>query len=89
LCLDTAGHHTRSAEESVVIEAVEACIMEFSNVDEGSFSFRYPVDKQGNSTLKNNPHLRALEYIDVHHLAEKMASMYGFFMVSYLYLIGM
>ena len=80
---------THSAEESEVIEAVEACIMEFSNVDEGSFSFRYPVDKQGNSTLKNNPRLRALEYIDVHHLAEKMASMYGFFMVSYVYLIGM
>lgn len=76
-----------SAEESEEIEAVEACIMEFSNVDEGSFSFRYPVDKKNNLTLKNNPRLRDLEYIDVHHLAEKMAGMHGFFMVSYMLFI--
>jgi hypothetical protein len=64
-----------SAKESEGIEAVEACIMEFSNMDERSFSFRYPVDTKGNFTLKNNSYLRELEYIDVHHLAEKMASM--------------
>lgn len=76
-----------SAEESEEIEAVEACVMEFSNVDEGSFSFRYPVDKKNNLTLKNNPRLRDLEYIDVHHLAEKMGSIDAFFNLSYMLFI--
>lgn len=47
-------------------------------------SFRYPVDKKKNPTLKNNPHLRVLEYIDVHHLAEKMESMHAFFSESWM-----
>jgi hypothetical protein len=70
-------------EKNDEIEAVEACIMELSKVDEGSFSFRYPVDKKNNLTLKNNPHLRNLEYIDVDHLAHKMASIYNFFTSSW------
>jgi hypothetical protein len=73
-----------SAEKSEEIEAVEACLLEFSNVDESSFSFRYPVDKKNNPTLKNNPHLRALEYIDVRHLAEKMGSIDAFFFSSWM-----
>ena len=80
--------HAYSAENNNEIEAVEACIVEFSKVDKDSFSFRYPVDKHGNPTLKTKTHLQDVEYIDVHHLAEKMTSMGGFFMMSYLYLLG-
>jgi len=69
----------KSSEE---IEAVEACLLEFSNVDDLSEAFRYPVHKKSKKPfLKNNPHLQSLEYIDVHHLAEKMASIYQFFLV--------
>ena len=74
-------HPTEKSEE---IEAVEACLLEFSKVDESSMSFRYPVDKKKNPTLKSNLHLRALEYIDVHHLAEKMESMSAFFSESWM-----
>lgn len=34
---------------------IEARIKEFVRIDKGSFSFRYPVDKQGNSSLRNVP----------------------------------
>lgn len=75
---------THSPEKSEEIEVVEACIWELSRLDEGSFSFRYPVDTQKDPkpTLKNNPHLQDLEYIDVHHLAEKMESINAFFGLS-------
>lgn len=71
-------------DKSEEIEAVETCLLEFSKVDENSMSFRYPVDKNRQPILENNPHLHSLAYIDVYHLAEKMASMDGFFMSSYL-----
>lgn len=73
------------SEKSGEIEVVEACLLEFSKVDESSMSFRYPVDKKHKQPiLQNNPHLQHLAYIDVHHLAEKMAAMAGFFMSSYM-----
>ena len=34
---------------------IEARIKEFVRIDKGSFSFRYPVDKQGTSSLRNVP----------------------------------
>ena len=34
---------------------IEARIKEFVRIDKGSFSFRYPVDKQGNASLRNVP----------------------------------
>ena len=71
-------------EKSEEIAAVEACVLEFSKVDESSMSFRYPMDKNKQPILQNNPHLQPLEYIDVHHLAGKMAGMGGFFISSYM-----
>lgn len=65
-------------EKSREIEAVEACLMELSEIDESSESFRYPVYRDYNPTLKNNQYLNRLQYIDVQHLADKMASLHGF-----------
>jgi hypothetical protein len=64
------------------IEALEACLLEFSKIDGNSEAFRYPEDKDEKPTLKNKPHLQSLEYIDIHHLAEKMASIEQFFLES-------
>lgn len=45
---------------------VEHVLAEFSKYDPGSFSFRYPTDKEG-----NNP-LFGLQYTNVRHLAENV-----------------
>jgi hypothetical protein len=68
------------ADRSEYVEALGACLFEFSNVDDRSMAFRYPVDKKNNPFLINNPHLQSLEYIDVHHLAEKMKSIEQFYL---------
>ena len=36
------------------MEAVEERIIEFHEVDERSYSFRYPIDRKGNPSLKNS-----------------------------------
>lgn len=72
-------------EKREEIDAVGECIEEFSKVDESSMSFRYPVDKKNKQPiLQNNTYLQSLEYIDVHHLAEKMASLNAFFTLSWM-----
>lgn len=60
--------------------AVEACIKEFSEVDERSEAFRYPVNKDGKPLLGKNTRLANLRYIDLQHLAENMKKIAGFFM---------
>ncbi len=68
-------------DRSEYVEALEACLFEFSNVDDSSMSFRYPVNKKtGQPILRSNPHLRSLQYIDVHHLAKKMESIHQFYL---------
>jgi hypothetical protein len=74
----------RSSEKEEEIDALESYIVEFSGIDVESMSFRYPVDKRGRAFLKNNSNLQSLEYIDVNHLAEKMASIDEFFTLSYM-----
>lgn len=72
------------ARDSEEFEAAEACILEFSHIDDSSFTFRYPVNKTGKKpTLVNNPHLETLDYIDLHHLAKKMERVHAFFMGFY------
>lgn len=69
------------------IEAVEECIMEFADIDPESMSFRYPFDKKGQPLLFDKPRLQNIKYIDLQHLAEKIAGIYGFFMQSDLLLL--
>lgn len=60
------------------IEAVEECIMEFADIDPDSFAFRYPIDKKGQPLLLGKPRLQDISYINLQHLAEKMAGIYRF-----------
>ncbi len=60
------------------LEAVEACIKEFAQVDNHSMSFRYPFNKDGTSFLDENSLLASLHYIDLSHLAENMEKIDGF-----------
>jgi len=55
------------------VAAVEACIEEFNRVDAGSYTFRYPTDKQGNQI--DIP----LSSIDLRHLQGVMEGIYLFF----------
>ena len=41
----------RSEEPSLTYNAIEARIREFDEIDEGSFSYRYPIDRKNNPTL--------------------------------------
>lgn len=66
-----------SQEEQI---AVEACIKEFSEIDERSEAFRYPVSREGKPLLEVNAYLASLRYIDLQHLAENMKKIAAFFM---------
>ena len=49
------------------LEAVEECILQFSEKDPTSMAFRYPTDKNG------NPSLPDLKSINLRNLAEVIA----------------
>jgi len=55
-------------EEKPNFSLVEHVISEFSAYDPGSFSFRYPTDKDGNNPLEN------LTHINIRHLADTINS---------------
>ena len=59
--------------EATEVEAVEKCIKEFADIDANSQAFRYPVDKNGKSLLRDKSYLQNISYINLQHLAEKMA----------------
>lgn len=54
-------------EPDIELDAIEECIKEFCNIDGNSMAFRYPVDKNGDSSHSNTPNL-----INVRHLAHTM-----------------
>jgi hypothetical protein len=60
------------------VEAVEEFIKEFAAVDAMSESFRYPIDTKGQPTLKGNSLLQDVSYINLQHIADKMASLDAF-----------
>ena len=60
------------------IDAVEKCILEFADIDPDSFAFRYPTNKNGIAPLLGKAHLQNISYINLPHLAEKMAGIYRF-----------
>jgi len=68
------------------MEAVEGCVAEFAAIDIDSQAFRYPIDKKGNS-LRNKPYLQNVSYINLQHLAEKMAGIDGFLCESDMMLL--
>ena len=49
------------------LNAVDKCIEEICEFDLNSMAFRYPVDKEGNSSLPDS-----LQFINVRHLTETM-----------------
>ena len=59
-----------SVDDLPEITAVEACIQQFNQIDEGSYTFRYPTDTEGNQT--NIP----LRSIDLWHLRNVMEGIY-------------
>jgi len=65
-----------SAIDLPEVIAVDACIEEFDRVDTGSYTFRYPTDKQGNQT--DIP----FGSIDLWHLQNVMEGIYLFFEAS-------
>ena len=54
---------------SVDLEAVEECVLQFSEIDYGSAAFRYPTDKSG------NPSLPDLSVINLRNLSEVITRM--------------
>lgn len=48
------------------LDATEACIKEFSDLDHDGMAFRYPADREG------KPHLPEWSVINIRHLAETM-----------------
>jgi hypothetical protein len=54
------------------LDAVEACLVEFDSYDPKSFSFRYPMDKNGDPVLPQE-----LTLIDLRALAEVMERLSG------------
>ena len=54
------------------VAAVGACILELNNIDAGSFTFRYPTDKDGKQTEI------PFTSIDLSHLRNVMEGIYAF-----------
>ncbi len=61
-----------TADEIPEVLAVEACIDEFHEIDEGSYTFRYPADTEGRQI--DIP----FSSIDVYHLQDVMEGIYNF-----------
>ena len=51
-------------DDTAELSFAEHVIMEFSNIDPESFSFRYPLDKSGNNPLEGT------RYINLRHLSD-------------------
>ena len=67
-----------SAEYKAYYDAIEARINEFHKIDEGSYSFRYPVTKDNTSSLVNVPNLNragnpSINLMQVKEIVHKMA----------------
>ena len=62
-------------------------IRKFADIDTNSQAFRYPVDKDGKSLLRDKSHLQNISYINLQHLAEKMAAIAFFLNESDMLLI--
>ena len=71
--IDEIWKHARRYMEDVApkgphdeLDALEACIKEFSQLDPDGMAFRYPVDREG------KPHLPEWSVINLRHLKETM-----------------
>lgn len=53
----------RSAEANATYDAIEDRIREFDEIDEGSFSYRYPIDRRNNPALGPLPSQRELHKV--------------------------
>lgn len=56
------------------LRAVGRCIAEFSGVDPGSYTFRYPVDTKGNPSISE---LRAINLVVLRETMEKLGNFFS------------
>ena len=74
---DQNQYSDRSDESNLIYDAIEDRIGEFAEVDKGSFSYRYPIDKKHNPALGPLPSERELR--KVREIVEAIEMYFGGF----------